>query len=171
MYGQGDDFAKNMKMLKEAGIKETKIYVLNPDYVRKHAAKGQFARASWLGNFYIGSRFSASGRGISGDNRVCGVRRGASVSEQEAPIGADTQHSSKEKILQPVTKELLLPVARPYISGYDWETFSARIPDQAPALGDVMLAAHKDGFVCEHSTPEFDQQMRDLYFPPKEEKK
>jgi len=36
-----------------------------------------------------------------------------------------------------------------------------------------MLAAHKDGFFCDHSTPEFDKQMRDLYFPPpkKEDKK
>ena len=75
VYGQGDDFVKNMKMLKEAGIGETRIWVLNPDYVRKHAAEGAIARASWLDNFYYGSQFNAGDRDISNDGRVRGVRR------------------------------------------------------------------------------------------------
>src|SRR3989338_631654 len=163
--------SENLAMLKNAKISETRIYVLNPVYVRKHAEKGPIARASWLGNFNGGSQFSAVGRDIIFYSRVRGVRRGSAATE--APIGA-TLEKPEKGILQPVTKELLLPIARPYISGYDWETFSGHIPDQAPALGDVMLAAHKDGFVCAHSTPEFDQQIRNLYFPPppkKEEKK
>ncbi len=131
-------------------------------------------RTVWLGcysnYFYLNTSYYL-------DNNLAarGVRRGASVSEQEAPAGRHAQKKSpEERILQPVTKELILPVAKPYISGYDWETFSERIPHQAPALGDVLLAAHKDHFVCEQVTPEFDQKMRELYFPPpppeKEEK-
>ncbi|HLD40100.1 MAG TPA: hypothetical protein VJB13_03090 [Candidatus Nanoarchaeia archaeon] len=98
------------------------------------------------------------------DGRPVGVAPEAQVSEQEAPIGA-TLEKPEQRLLKAVTKKLILPAARPYISGYDWETFSGRIPDQAPALGDVLLAAHKDHFVCEHSKPIFDQKMRDLYFP------
>ncbi len=93
------------------------------------------------------------------------VRR-ASVSEQEAPAGRSAEKTaSEERIFQPVTKELILPIAQSYISGYDWKTFSERIPDQAPALGDVLLAAHKDHFVCDFARPEFDEKMRGLYFP------
>ena len=166
VYGHGTDFLENMKMLKEAGIKETVIYVYNPDYVRKFAAKGQFARAPWLGGFSGGSLFDAVDRNVNGNYRVLGVRRGSAATEA---IGT-TLENPEQRLLKAVTKELILPAARPYISGYDWETFSGRIPDQAPALGDVLLAAHKDHFVCEHSKPIFDQQMRDLYFPlPKKE--
>ncbi|MEK6939438.1 MAG: hypothetical protein AABX31_01805, partial [Nanoarchaeota archaeon] len=75
VYGQGDDFVKNMKMLKDAKISETRIWVLNPDYVRKHAAEGAIARASWLGSFSYGSRFIASDRDICSHGRVRGVRR------------------------------------------------------------------------------------------------
>ncbi len=75
VYGQGDDFAQNMKMLKEAKIGETKIYVLNPDYVRQHAEEGTVARASWLYNFYNYSSFDASDRDFNNLNRVRGVRR------------------------------------------------------------------------------------------------
>jgi len=61
VYGQGDDFAKNMKMLKDAGINDTRIWLLNPDYVQKHAAEGAIARASRLVEFDDDSRFFASG--------------------------------------------------------------------------------------------------------------
>ena len=162
------DPVKAVDILSAASGKEPYIYTPSHDS-RKRIPK----RIAWFG--CDDNLFDLYGNyNLYNSGAARGVRRSASVSEQEAPIGADTQKSSKEKILVPVTKELLLPIARPYISGYDWETFSGRIPDQAPALGDVMLAAHKDGFVCAHSTPEFDQQIRNLYFPPppkKEEKK
>ena len=92
VYGQEDDFAQNMKMLKDAGIGETRIWVLNPDYVRKHAAEGAIARASWLYNFDSNSQFYADDRGIDDHSRVRGVR-GASVSEQGASEGRSAQKS------------------------------------------------------------------------------
>ena len=82
VYGQGDDFTKNMKMLKEEGkISETRIWVLNPDYVQKHAAEGAIARASWLDLFDGSSHFNAYGRSINLHVRVRGVRRGSEASE------------------------------------------------------------------------------------------
>ncbi|MEK6809255.1 MAG: hypothetical protein AABY40_01145, partial [Nanoarchaeota archaeon] len=72
----------NMKMLKEAKIGETKIYVLNPDYVRQHAEEGAVGRASWLNEFGSNSNFDADGRNFDDHGSVCGVRRGASVSKQ-----------------------------------------------------------------------------------------
>ena len=76
VYGQGNDFVLNMKMLKDAGISETRIWLLNPEYVQKHAEKGAIARASWLGDFSSNSQFGASDRSIGGRGRVRGVRRG-----------------------------------------------------------------------------------------------
>lgn len=87
VFGQGDDFPANMEMLKKAKISETKIYVLNPDYVRKHASESAVARASWLGNFGDNSSFSADDRSINNHNRVRGVRRNANEVSKEAPAG------------------------------------------------------------------------------------
>src|SRR3989344_3792754 len=91
VYGQGNDFVLNMKMLKDAGISETCIWLLNPEYVQKHAAKGAIARASWLDDFNNYSQFGANDRYIDGHGRVRGVRRGASVSEQSGAAGAGAQ--------------------------------------------------------------------------------
>ena len=92
VYGKGDDFPNNMKMLEYAKIGETRIYVLNPNYVREHVKEGAIARASWLYDFYIISQFDAIGRNVNDHDRVRGVRRGASVSEQVAPAGRDAQN-------------------------------------------------------------------------------
>src|SRR3989338_6329946 len=92
VYAKGNDFVQNMKMLKDAGIGETRIWVLNPDYVRKHAGEGAIARASWLYNFDSNSQFYADDRGIDDHSRVRGVR-GASVSEQGASEGRSAQKS------------------------------------------------------------------------------
>ena len=66
VYGKGDDFVQNMEMLKNAKIGETKIYVLNPDYVRKQAAEGAVAFASWLYDLNNNSQFDAVVRFIGG---------------------------------------------------------------------------------------------------------
>ena len=59
VYG-GRDFIKNMKMLNEAGIINTIIYVLNPDYVKKNVPQnGAIARASRLEDFGGASGFLA----------------------------------------------------------------------------------------------------------------
>ena len=46
IYGQGTDFIDNMAMLATAQIAETKIYVLNPGYVKTEARSGYVGRAS-----------------------------------------------------------------------------------------------------------------------------
>ncbi len=77
VYGQGNDFVQNMEMLKKAKIHETKIFVLNPDYVRKLVGESAVARASWLSNFNFNSLFNASDRHVYNSGRVRGVRRGS----------------------------------------------------------------------------------------------
>ncbi|MEK6809146.1 MAG: hypothetical protein AABY40_00570 [Nanoarchaeota archaeon] len=83
VYGQGADFVQNMKMLKDADISETRIWVLNPGYVRKHAVEGAVGRASWLNEFYNDSDFNADDRDIDSHGSVCGVRRGV-IAEGDA---------------------------------------------------------------------------------------
>ena len=73
VYGQGTFFAANMKMLHEANINNTRIFVLNPEYVRSQAAEGPIGRASWLRDFYNVSNFGADGRNINLHYRLRGV--------------------------------------------------------------------------------------------------
>ncbi len=87
VYGQGTDFVDNMKMLNNAGIIETKVYVLNPDYVKEHAKEGAIGRASWLNNFGYNSNFDADDRSIDNDYRVRGVRREVERREPVMPEG------------------------------------------------------------------------------------
>ena len=68
VYSRGNDFAENMKMLKEAGIPKTRIWVLTPDYVKNHAKDGSIARASRLYSFIDDSRFFAGGRLVDGSS-------------------------------------------------------------------------------------------------------
>ena len=77
VYGKDDDFVQSMTMLADADIRETRVYVLNLDYVRRHAHKSVFGRASWLLNFYNGSHFSANGRYVDNRGALRGVRREA----------------------------------------------------------------------------------------------
>ena len=60
VYGQCEEFTENMRMLQEDGKTSTRIYVLNPDYV-KSKVKGDsaIARASRLGRFDYDSVFYA----------------------------------------------------------------------------------------------------------------
>jgi|GEM_PF-1639707 len=75
VYGQGIDFVENMKMLKDVGITETRVYVLNPTYVQEKATESPVGRASWLNIFDSNSSFGAVDRNISDNNRVRGVHR------------------------------------------------------------------------------------------------
>jgi len=62
VYGQGDDFKKNMEMLNKADIPTTKIYVLNPEYVKEYVKKDSaIAQLSFLYNFVVISVFDATG--------------------------------------------------------------------------------------------------------------
>ncbi len=75
VYGQGNDFVQSMNMLKDAHISETRVYVLNPDYVKTNAKQSPIGRASWLNSFNGGSSFSAGGRSIYDSVRLRGVHR------------------------------------------------------------------------------------------------
>ncbi len=105
VYGRGNDFAKNMKMLKEAKINKTNLFVLNPDYVRKHAEEGAVARASWLDNFNDNSNFGANERDIDDHSRVRGVRREVVAAGDAKKIS--TAYREQGAVLGPSVQEIL----------------------------------------------------------------
>jgi hypothetical protein len=85
VYGQGQEFVKNMEMLNKAGKGKVNVYVLNQDYVKSHAKENDFvARAGGLDGFDRDSRFGAVVRNVGNSYlSVRGVRR----SVKEAPEG------------------------------------------------------------------------------------
>src|SRR3989338_4736337 len=50
VHGSGDAFVHVMKMLADANINETRVYVLNPAYVEENTGEVPLGRASWLVN-------------------------------------------------------------------------------------------------------------------------
>lgn len=69
IYGKGKDFRLNMHVLREEGkVLVTKIYVLNPRYIKDHAHAGAIGRVSWLDDFYDGLLFIVLDRDISNAN-------------------------------------------------------------------------------------------------------
>ena len=89
VHGSGDAFLATMKMLAYARIRETRVYVLNPNYVREHARESAIGRASWLYNVGNFSDFFANNWYINYGHRLRGVRR-ASESEPVAPESLKT---------------------------------------------------------------------------------
>ncbi len=86
IYGRGDDFGQNMKMLAKAGISETRVYVLNPDYVNTHVQQGRaIARACRLRSFGLDSVFYAYGRIVDYRIALRGVRRAEVAAEGGVP--------------------------------------------------------------------------------------
>ena len=76
VYGSGEDFEQNMEMLRKNRIKTTRVYVLNPDYVRENVPQGgALARASSLGGFGHLSRFYAIASYVGNHDGLRGVRR------------------------------------------------------------------------------------------------
>ncbi len=76
VYGQGNDFIENMEMLNKAAIRKTRVYVLNPEYVKNNVPQdGAIARASGLYGFVLGSRFFADGRDVDFHLGLRGVRK------------------------------------------------------------------------------------------------
>jgi len=87
IYGQGDDFKENMKMLYDVeigkNIRRTRIHVLNPDYVKRNVREDSagkvtkensaIARACWLYSLYLDSDFIAIGRYLTNYNGLRGV--------------------------------------------------------------------------------------------------
>ena len=78
-------FRDNLEMFREAGITESRIYVLAPAYVCQHAGKNPVGRAAWLYNLNSNSDFNASGRDINNHDRSRGVRREEVFPEGNAP--------------------------------------------------------------------------------------
>lgn len=87
VYGQGDDFIKNMEMFNDSGIRKIRVYVLNPDYVKQNVLQDcGLVRASGL--FRVdGSMFGAFGRGVDGYVGLRGVRN--VVAEGDTPKSED----------------------------------------------------------------------------------
>ena len=79
VYDKGQDFIENMKMFSKARIEATRIatriYVLNPKYVRKEAKKEPIARAGYLYVFSSSSNFNADDRIVDLNLSLRGVRR------------------------------------------------------------------------------------------------
>ncbi len=113
-------FAENMEMFRDAGIDESKIYVLAPSYVREHASESPVGRASWLYNFDINSYFDASGRDIDGNYRVRGVRR--EIREADA---LKNQVPSVPQEMKSPSEALILEASRPYISEHSRTQWAA----------------------------------------------
>ena len=89
VYGKGQDFGLTMRILADAGILDTRVFVLNPDYVCIGAKENSLGRASWLSSFSISSYFSAYGRIVNYRDHTRGVRRDdvarSAASESEVP--------------------------------------------------------------------------------------
>jgi hypothetical protein len=102
VYGKGRDFRTNMKMLSQANISKTKIYVLNPEYVLKKVQEGKaVARACWLNGFDLNSDFYAYDRSVGGNiNALRGVLKktaegGAKNLDAEQAINYLLDHKSE----------------------------------------------------------------------------
>ena len=124
VYDKGNDFVENMKMLSgsygnDKKIKTTRIYVLNPKYVRKEAKSGAIARAGFLYDFNINSSFIADGRDVGSNGSLRGVSR------ENVATGDETQNlaSNKPKRTELKEQEYLLNQRRAEIG----EDFSDRI--------------------------------------------
>lgn len=65
-----------MQMLRQDTRKKIRVYVLNPDYVKKNVPQdGAIARASKLYGFDVNSWFIAEGRDVGNLYGLHGVRR------------------------------------------------------------------------------------------------
>ena len=94
VHGSGEQFGKVMGLLAET-IKETKIYTLNPDYVKNNAEDNAIARVCWLNYFDNYSNFYAGNWFVDGyDGALCGVRREKVVAE------GDVREKMDESLLQ-----------------------------------------------------------------------
>ena len=106
VYGQGNDFVENMKMLNEEDISTAKIYVLNPEYVKKNIEAGKaLARACWLYNFGGISSFDANGRSV--DNANNSLRGVPLVGEADTQEIENTYELLQKPAIQPIAADLL----------------------------------------------------------------
>lgn len=85
------DFGRYINLLKKEGKTKIRMYVLNPDYVKKNVKQGSvIVRACWLNLFDDYSNFGADGRGVVINLGLRGVLKGAE--------GAQKNNALKTKI-------------------------------------------------------------------------
>jgi hypothetical protein len=118
VYGSGDDFKQYMATLKAEGKDSTKVYVLNPEYVKKNVGKDNVVcRASVLLFFDCSSNFYAVNRSI-GDNirRVRGVRLVVAEGDVAPKIEESPVMSTYNTILHPNNNQEALSLMTPEIA-------------------------------------------------------
>ncbi len=128
VFGAGSDYAAVMEMLRQSPprIKETKVFVLAPDYVKANASVNPVGRVSWLDLFGGYSDFVADGRGTDNDNRLRGVCR-KGVAEGDAPENAVPPAPQETERLRSPTMEEILAVSQSHVPKFGWEQFQAEI--------------------------------------------
>ena len=105
-FGQ-DNFERNMKMLSDADIKETRIWILNPNYVKEKTKKGVYiARVARLYDFADDWWFYADGRCLgdrSGSLRggIKSVAEGSSKKISEVSLDQRIKILDESKIKDP----------------------------------------------------------------------
>lgn len=90
-----EDYSANMSMLKEEGIKETKIYILHPAVQQRF---GPVARASWLNTFNGDSSFEARDRFVDIIHGVRGVRRLSLADAYTLVVGSQKELNDAQAI-------------------------------------------------------------------------
>ena len=112
IYGPTDeDYTANMQVLRDSQlkIKETRIFVLNPNYVKANVKNNAVGRASWLSSFSLNSDFGANVRSVDYDvSCVRGVRRevvreAGALKNEEVPCAA----SAPQEIVLPSLYQVL----------------------------------------------------------------
>jgi len=105
VYGKAKDFKANMKMLSNAGIAKTRIYVLNPEYVKQKTKKNEaIARACWLDYFYNFSYFNAYNRYLN--DTYFALRGVLLISAEGGRRKVDDVTTALDKILENPEKTL-----------------------------------------------------------------
>ena len=104
VYGKGKDFEKSMEMLRTSKeeISKTRVYVLNSEYVKKHAGEVEFARACRLYSFGDDSLFLAGDRRVSSHYGLRGV-----LLQKTAEGDAKSQDVSQEIIKRPSLEQVV----------------------------------------------------------------
>jgi len=100
VFCQGADFVDNMKMLNNAGITTTRIYVLKPRYVKEKATGKAIALASWLYGFGNYSGFGAPVRYAYSHNGLRGVKVAVKSSAQKIDPIIDPIEQAYQTILK-----------------------------------------------------------------------
>ncbi|PIN73420.1 hypothetical protein COV20_04290 [Candidatus Woesearchaeota archaeon CG10_big_fil_rev_8_21_14_0_10_45_16] len=112
-----------LQLLRDSNIKETRILVLHPDYVRENTQRGQSLwRASLLGNF-DSSSFSAGGYDVYSHDRLRGVRQGEALSA--APKISDVPPAPSE--INEEQFQAILTANRNITSPQDWPKLEAEL--------------------------------------------